>query len=538
MIAREHRAARARLIARLRRQPAQRPRRGPRPSSAERGRRRCRAAPGPRSRCRPAARRAGAASCARSRRVTRCRTTLPPDRPADDEPDRAAGCRRVGRPARWCTTTRAAARATATASDDGGEVGRAAHPVVAGSTGRRARTRGRRPASGRQLAAALAAAGGDDGAAGAGAHAQPEAVRLGATAVVRLEGALAHGRGSKIGGSRCRTGGARRGWSQGATGSPDVETAHAAVERRSTDRLRYGSTPRRGSNRPGPAHGRRQTRSSRIKRNVARFLRVPATTRRKPIVVRHATLLGSPHRATLTDRVASSAQASDPRDHVASLHRLHRPVDNSVDCCVHSSWEGLWIARGVRPVVRQSHTAVTGREHERRTSWSEPDPWTSSTELLGVWDRARTRFDNDDALRPQQKAWLSLTRPLGLVEDTALLAAPNEFVREYLENHLRPYLAVVLSEELGRTSRSRSPCRTRTSRRRPDDRRHRPRPTPRPARDADGYDDADDEPTSGSPASGHRAGRDYGEVAHRTATAGRRLRPGAGVPSATPATPG
>jgi chromosomal replication initiator protein len=71
------------------------------------------------------------------------------------------------------------------------------------------------------------------------------------------------------------------------------------------------------------------------------------------------------------------------------------------------------------------------------------------TALLGVWDRARTRFDSDDALRPQHKAWLSLTRPLGLVADTALLAAPNEFVREYLDSHLRPYLAVVLSEELG-----------------------------------------------------------------------------------------
>jgi chromosomal replication initiator protein len=72
------------------------------------------------------------------------------------------------------------------------------------------------------------------------------------------------------------------------------------------------------------------------------------------------------------------------------------------------------------------------------------------TALLGVWSKARTRFDNDDALRPQHKAWLSLTRPLGLVADTALLAAPNEFVREYLDSHLRPYLAVVLSEELGK----------------------------------------------------------------------------------------
>ena len=72
------------------------------------------------------------------------------------------------------------------------------------------------------------------------------------------------------------------------------------------------------------------------------------------------------------------------------------------------------------------------------------------TELLGVWERARARFDADDTLRPQQKAWLNLTRPMGLVEDTALIAAPNEFVREYLDSKLRPYLALVLGEEIGR----------------------------------------------------------------------------------------
>ncbi|MDT7574980.1 MAG: chromosomal replication initiator protein, partial [Pseudonocardiales bacterium] len=71
-------------------------------------------------------------------------------------------------------------------------------------------------------------------------------------------------------------------------------------------------------------------------------------------------------------------------------------------------------------------------------------------ELLGVWDRARERFDADDTLRPQHKAWLSLTRPLGIVEDTALLAAPNEFVRDYLDNRLRPYIALLLTRELGR----------------------------------------------------------------------------------------
>ncbi|HET6876900.1 MAG TPA: chromosomal replication initiator protein DnaA [Jatrophihabitans sp.] len=72
-----------------------------------------------------------------------------------------------------------------------------------------------------------------------------------------------------------------------------------------------------------------------------------------------------------------------------------------------------------------------------------------SNDLVNVWNRARPRFD-DPSIRPQQKAWIALTRPLGLVEDTALLAAPNDFAKDYLENRLRPLIASVLSDELGR----------------------------------------------------------------------------------------
>jgi len=79
-------------------------------------------------------------------------------------------------------------------------------------------------------------------------------------------------------------------------------------------------------------------------------------------------------------------------------------------------------------------------------------PVDDSAELVSVWNRARQRFD-DPSIRPQQKAWLGLTRPLGLVEDTALLAAPNEYAKDYLENRLRPLIASVLSEELGRDIR-------------------------------------------------------------------------------------
>ncbi|MEP6852950.1 MAG: chromosomal replication initiator protein DnaA [bacterium] len=69
--------------------------------------------------------------------------------------------------------------------------------------------------------------------------------------------------------------------------------------------------------------------------------------------------------------------------------------------------------------------------------------------MAEVWTRVIARFD-ENTVRPHQRAWLSLTRPLGLVEDTALLAAPNEFAKEYLETRLRPLIVSALSEELHR----------------------------------------------------------------------------------------
>jgi chromosomal replication initiator protein len=53
-------------------------------------------------------------------------------------------------------------------------------------------------------------------------------------------------------------------------------------------------------------------------------------------------------------------------------------------------------------------------------------------------------------VQPSQLAWLKLTRPLGLVENTALIATPNAFVKEQLETRLRPLVTHALSRELGR----------------------------------------------------------------------------------------
>jgi chromosomal replication initiator protein len=73
-------------------------------------------------------------------------------------------------------------------------------------------------------------------------------------------------------------------------------------------------------------------------------------------------------------------------------------------------------------------------------------------DLSAVWERTIAGMA-DNSLSAQQRAWLRLTRPLGLVQDTALLAAPNEFTKDLLDSRLRPFLSTALSAALGREIR-------------------------------------------------------------------------------------
>jgi hypothetical protein len=77
----------------------------------------------------------------------------------------------------------------------GGELGALAQP----GRGRKHGTSRFRATSGRKALTALPTTGCEDGATGAGAHAQPKAVGLCAPAVVRLERALAHSRAPRKG---------------------------------------------------------------------------------------------------------------------------------------------------------------------------------------------------------------------------------------------------------------------------------------------------------------------------------------------------
>src|SRR6266487_1607246 len=74
---------------------------------------------------------------------------------------------------------------------------------------------------------------------------------------------------------------------------------------------------------------------------------------------------------------------------------------------------------------------------------SEPD-------LAEIWARSLNDLA-ETQIEPYQRAWLQLTRPLGLVENTALIATPNEFAKDQLENRLRALITNALSRELGRS---------------------------------------------------------------------------------------
>src|SRR6266581_8057112 len=73
----------------------------------------------------------------------------------------------------------------------------------------------------------------------------------------------------------------------------------------------------------------------------------------------------------------------------------------------------------------------------------------SEADLAEVWARSLDELA-EMHIEPAQRAWLQLTRPLGLVENTALIATPNEFVKEQLETRLRALVTQALSQQLGR----------------------------------------------------------------------------------------
>ncbi|MGN6245014.1 MAG: chromosomal replication initiator protein DnaA [Motilibacteraceae bacterium] len=77
----------------------------------------------------------------------------------------------------------------------------------------------------------------------------------------------------------------------------------------------------------------------------------------------------------------------------------------------------------------------------------------SAPDLADVWAQTLGELTARDELLPTHRAFLRLTRPVGLLDGTALLAAPNDFTKGQLETDLRPLITASLSAALGREVR-------------------------------------------------------------------------------------
>lgn len=69
-------------------------------------------------------------------------------------------------------------------------------------------------------------------------------------------------------------------------------------------------------------------------------------------------------------------------------------------------------------------------------------------ELAPYWEAALASL-TEEQLPAQQRAFVTLTQPLGLVGDTALVAAPNDFTKDVLETRLRPIVVEALTATIG-----------------------------------------------------------------------------------------
>ncbi|WP_436493009.1 chromosomal replication initiator protein DnaA [Actinokineospora sp. HUAS TT18] len=69
--------------------------------------------------------------------------------------------------------------------------------------------------------------------------------------------------------------------------------------------------------------------------------------------------------------------------------------------------------------------------------------------LAVVWEQV-VRELSAGTLSPSQRAWMRMTRPIGLLDGTALLSAPSDFAKEAIERALREPITDALSRRLGR----------------------------------------------------------------------------------------
>ncbi|MBL8930734.1 MAG: chromosomal replication initiator protein DnaA [Kineosporiaceae bacterium] len=73
---------------------------------------------------------------------------------------------------------------------------------------------------------------------------------------------------------------------------------------------------------------------------------------------------------------------------------------------------------------------------------------TNGVDFVSVWRRALAALDTL-GVSSQNRAFVRLTRPVGLLDGTALLAAPNDLTKDVLEHRMRDAITGALAAELG-----------------------------------------------------------------------------------------
>lgn len=81
------------------------------------------------------------------------------------------------------------------------------------------------------------------------------------------------------------------------------------------------------------------------------------------------------------------------------------------------------------------------------------DTEANPSELNTIWSQALDQAFATGSVDGQQRAFVNLTKPLALVEDTLLIAVPNEFTRLVLESRYQPAVSAALTTAFGRPVR-------------------------------------------------------------------------------------
>lgn len=77
----------------------------------------------------------------------------------------------------------------------------------------------------------------------------------------------------------------------------------------------------------------------------------------------------------------------------------------------------------------------------------QPRPANLAEQVVLAWDRVRTE------LTPEQRIWLTDSKPLTLHENTLMVAVPSEFTRERLETRYRENIETVLADHFQRPTK-------------------------------------------------------------------------------------